>query len=78
MSWIVNASGTPAAPWMGKRSGASSTKRRKRAALFGKAVPPFRYRHGRRQSNGPPSTAPVVNYRVATVRAGLLEQDGHS
>ena len=42
MSWIVNASGFLAAPWMAGRSGPSSTKPRADAALYGKAVSPTR------------------------------------
>jgi hypothetical protein len=74
MSWIVNVSGSLAAPWMGGRNGPSSTKPRAGAVCYGKALSPTRRHHTHPQGDGPPHAAPVVNYRVAGLRAGLLEQ----
>ena len=59
----------------GRKRRAVEYQAAKAAALFGKALSPTRRRLGSQQSNGPTLTAQVVNYRIAAVRAGLLERD---
>jgi hypothetical protein len=73
MSRTGSASGSPAAPWMGGRSAPSSIKPHAGAVPWDQAPSPRRHRRDHLPSDRPSHRAPVVNYRVALLRAGLLE-----
>src|SRR5690349_6370332 len=75
MSLTGNASGSLAAPWMGGRSGPLRIKPHAGAAFVAKATSRTRHHRGHPQSDDSPQAAPVVTYRVAILRAGLLGQD---
>ena len=69
MSWIVNVSGALAAPWMVKRSGTMSTRRRTGAGSRGNAIPLLRHHRDLLRNDDSPTA------RRSSIIASLLDAD---